>query len=94
MKIILSTGSLAVFYSAWHLNLTMFSLEWFLYCIAWTPLLMLFIAAYKYDKTKINTHDLDKAETKNLQKPNKSKKTGITPIVRTSQFKPPQSRRQ
>ena len=52
MKFIVITGSTAVFYSAWYLNIPMFSLDWFLYCIAWIPLLILFVSAYKYDIKK------------------------------------------
>ena len=54
MKFLLSTASTAVLYSAWHMNLTMFSLDWILYCIAWLPLLMLLASAFKYDQTNKN----------------------------------------
>jgi len=49
MIFIIPIGSLAVFYSAWYLNLPIFSSDWFLYCFSWTPLLLIFVTAYKYD---------------------------------------------
>lgn len=49
MIFVLSLVSIAVFYSAWYLNLPIFSSEWCLYCIAWLPLIMIFVSAYKYD---------------------------------------------
>lgn len=49
MIFILSIGSAAVFYSAWYMNLPIFSLGWFAYCLAWTPLFTIFMSANKYD---------------------------------------------
>ena len=51
MNFILSTGSVAIFHSAWYMNLPMFSLDWVLYCIAWLPLLMLLASAFKFYQT-------------------------------------------
>ena len=56
--VILSIGSAAVIYSAWHMNLPIFSLAWFVYCFAWAPLLMIFVSADKYDNKHKSTHDL------------------------------------
>ncbi len=56
--VILSIGSAAVIYSAWHLNLPIFSLGWFVYCLAWIPLLMIFVSADKYDNQHKSSHDL------------------------------------
>ena len=49
--IILSIGSAAVIYSAWYMNIPIFSFGWFLYCLSWIPLLMIFVSAEKYDKS-------------------------------------------
>jgi len=54
---ILSIGSAAVFYSAWYMNLPIFSLGWFLYCLSWIPLLMIFVSANKYDNKNKSAHD-------------------------------------
>lgn len=58
--VILSIGSAAVIYSAWYMNLPIFSLGWFVYCLAWIPLLMIFVSADKYDNKNKSTHDLPK----------------------------------
>jgi hypothetical protein len=55
---ILSISSTAVIYSAWYMNLPIFSLGWFVYCLSWIPLLMIFVSASKYDHKNRNTHDL------------------------------------
>ena len=43
---------MAIFYSAWYMNLPILSLNWFLYCLAWVPLTVLFISVYKYDQKR------------------------------------------
>ena len=58
---ILSIGSAAIFYSAWFMNLPVFSSGWFMYCAAWIPLLMIFMSADKYDRE--NTQELSKQKT-------------------------------
>ncbi len=55
---ILSIGSAAVIYSAWFINLPIFSLGWFVYCLAWIPLLMIFVSADKYDNKNKSKYDL------------------------------------
>lgn len=70
MKFILSTGLVAVFFSAWYMNLPMFSLDWILYCIAWLPLLMLFVSAFKFDQTNKSSRISSKARaTEKLNSP-------------------------
>jgi len=54
---ILSIGSAAVLYSAWHMNLPVFSMGWLLYCLAWIPLLMIFVSADKYDSETKSKYD-------------------------------------
>ena len=58
MMFILSIASAAIFYSAWYMNLPVFSLGWFFYCLAWVPLLMAFVSANKYDHENESTHDI------------------------------------
>jgi hypothetical protein len=58
MMYILSIGSAAVFYSAWYMNLPIFSLGWLFYCLAWIPLFMVFVSANKYDHKNSTKHDL------------------------------------
>ena len=60
MIIVLSIGTTAIFYSAWYMDLPILSLNWFLYFLAWTPLIVMFISKYKYDQKRKRT--LDKLE--------------------------------
>ncbi|MEH6457652.1 MAG: hypothetical protein V7749_15095, partial [Cocleimonas sp.] len=46
--IIIFIGLTTLFYSAWYINLPLLSLDWFLYCLSWIPLTLIFIASYKY----------------------------------------------
>ena len=48
----------ALFYSAWYLNFPFLSLDWFLYCLAWIPLIVILISAYKYDIKKNRKQEL------------------------------------
>ena len=47
-----------VFYSAWQMKVPFLSLGWFLYCLSWIPLTMLFISVHKYDSKKKKTYNL------------------------------------
>ena len=60
--VILSIGSVAVIYSAWHMNLPIFSLGWIADCLAWIPLLMISVSADKYDNENKSTHDLPRSK--------------------------------
>jgi len=59
---IISIGSAAVIYSAWHMNLPVLSLGWIAYCPAWIPLLMILVSADKYDNEIKSMHDLARSK--------------------------------
>jgi len=44
--------TIAILYSASHLNFTFLSTDWFFYCLAWVPLTLLFLSAFKYSRRK------------------------------------------